>query len=377
MQCARFILLPLAFLVVSCGEETNTPYEIPLLQMTTPTSATLVWETERKEPACLTLELEGQPATRETTCYPSDTLHELVLTGLQPATHYRYEIAGVKPDKTEENPLPVTSHTFRTPDEATKPFAFGVMGDSHGKVDVLVQLLTAATLPGPRRMPIDFLLHVGDAVEDGGHATYFTDLIEPGRAVFDGLPLYAAMGNHEEDSDWFYHYHAYPGREDYYAFTHGNTFFVVLNTNKDYTSSSKQYHWLVQRLASPEAARATWRVVSFHHPPYGQGWGPCGDFTGDADAQEYLVPLFERQRVDLVFNGHVHGYERGSRQGVTYVTTGGGGGGLDHHCQSWDHIAVAKYAHHHVRVEIDGERLWLRAVGLDGQLLDQLQLRAH
>ena len=97
--------------------------------------------------------------------------------------------------------------------------------------------------------------------------------------------------------------------------------------------------------------------------------GPC-DYDGDVDVREYLVPLMETYGVDVVFNGHTHGYERGELNGVYYIIAGGGGGGLDYFCQDWPHVAVSQYIHHYVTVDIDGASLTLEAHRTDGSIFD-------
>ena len=100
-------------------------------------------------------------------------------------------------------------------------------------------------------------------------------------------------------------------------------------------------------------------------------WGSCHGYDGDSDVREHLVPLLSQRRVDVVFNGHMHGYERGEWQGVTYVTTGGGGGALDQGCTAWPHIVVSSFVHHMLGVDIEGKRLSVTARALDGTVIDR------
>jgi hypothetical protein len=44
--------------------------------------------------------------------------------------------------------------------------------------------------------------------------------------------------------------------------------------------------------------------------------------------RKYLVPLFEKYRISVVFSGHVHCYERAFSNHIYYITTGGGGAPL-------------------------------------------------
>jgi acid phosphatase type 7 len=40
------------------------------------------------------------------------------------------------------------------------------------------------------------------------------------------------------------------------------------------------------------------------------------------------VPILKKHKVDLVLSGHDHLYQRGERDGVRYIVTGGGGASL-------------------------------------------------
>jgi hypothetical protein len=43
---------------------------------------------------------------------------------------------------------------------------------------------------------------------------------------------------------------------------------------------------------------------------------------------EELIRMFATYKVDYVFAGHIHGYARSVRDGVTYIVTAGGGAPL-------------------------------------------------
>lgn len=98
---------------------------------------------------------------------------------------------------------------------------------------------------------------------------------------------------------------AYP-RMANYSFDRGGVHWTVIDSNlyADWTQPAL-HDWLAADLASPQARAANWRVVAFHHPPF---------HSSKAHAEEQrtrlLAPLFESAGVSVVFNGHVHNYER-------------------------------------------------------------------
>ena len=78
----------------------------------------------------------------------------------------------------------------------------------------------------------------------------------------------------------------------------------MLDTNAytDWTAPAMRA-WLEQR---PAAARdADWRFVSFHQPPFNSSKAHFAD-----QLTRVLAAVFEAGKVDVVFSGHVHNYQR-------------------------------------------------------------------
>ncbi|USX56360.1 metallophosphoesterase [Lentzea sp. HUAS12] len=97
---------------------------------------------------------------------------------------------------------------------------------------------------------------------------------------------------------------------------------------------SEQYRWAQRELSSPEARRAKYRVVMFHHPSHGLGDNSAPPFsdpeqsverdpaTGEVSAVRYhyslqrdeiltdLEPMLNSHGVHLVLNGHSHIWNR-------------------------------------------------------------------
>ena len=83
----------------------------------------------------------------------------------------------------------------------------------------------------------------------------------------------------------------------------------------------------------------------------------------------------------MVFNGHVHVYERtlpikGGKvdrlKGITYVTSGGGGGSLENFAPTptWFKAEI-RSDYHFCQISITGSRLNLKAFDHEGRLFDQ------
>jgi hypothetical protein len=85
------------------------------------------------------------------------------------------------------------------------------------------------------------------------------------------------------------------------------------------------------------------------------------------------MPLFEQHGVDLVLNGHNHGYEHSIQNGVHYVVSGGGGASI-YPCvddQPWLVTCIA--VNHFLIVDIEGEKMSVTALGTEGQTIDSFK----
>jgi hypothetical protein len=92
-----------------------------------------------------------------------------------------------------------------------------------------------------------------------------------------------------------------------------------------------------------------------------------------------LAPLFERHGVNLVLQGHEHGYERSQAiDGVTYVVTGGGGATSSEKLGALPaRSAVRSSAHHWMKLAVDGTRLIANVVDDYGRHLDGFVLQGR
>jgi 3',5'-cyclic AMP phosphodiesterase CpdA len=157
----------------------------------------------------------------------------------------------------------------------------------------------------------------------------------------------------------------------------------MIDTNQKVNPGSVQYIWLEKELANSDA---TWKFVCHHHPPYssdendyGNLWKTNQGNHGDLRARE-LVPLYEKYGVDIVWNGHIHSYERTWRLlrgkavqsgGPFYMITGGGGGGLETPAPTRPFFQNnVRRGHHYVMVHINGGTLEMKAFTIDDRLFD-------
>jgi hypothetical protein len=118
----------------------------------------------------------------------------------------------------------------------------------------------------------------------------------------------------------------------YYSFDYGPAKHVVISAYSSMEPDSQQYRWLVQELDGIDRELSPWVLVTIHVPLYNTYKAHLRDAQILA-AQEHLEPLFVQHRVNMVFAGHIHAYQRtkpvafgkASPTGPIHVTVGASG----------------------------------------------------
>jgi predicted phosphodiesterase len=304
----------------------------PYLQNLTPKSVTVVWTAG--EPSEGAVEFEaGAPKSGRTPpgkpfiplpkekyaqrkISPLSKDHEVTLTGLTPGQVYSYRVVSKKPG--DGQAAACTTESFRTPTENPKSFCFAILGDTHTykRSEELAERLIDES---PR-----FILHVGDY-----GSRVVSGLLKPYKKVMRRFPMYMARGNHDsvKKHKQFVAMPG-PGKDLYYSFRWGNARFISVDTNdrKGMQAGGEQYKWLENEL---KTTKEKWKFVFQHHPLY-SAWGGKMDSRLDDERK-----LLEKYQVHVVFQGHMHNYDRSfplrdnkvvETGGVTYITASGGCG---------------------------------------------------
>jgi len=292
----------------------------PYLQNVTQDSIVVMWETDI--PTLTTLEYGSPPI--QINLSPEKTIHEVELTGLTAGTTYDYRV-GINSIGITWTPW----SSFSTAPDAAGTFRMAVYGDSQDQIADHTAVVAAIKISSP-----DLVLKVGDNVDHGRvYEEWGEQFFQPTASLMIDTPLFSILGNHEYydefgqsgNPDLYYSLFSLPGNEQYYAFTYGCARIIGLDTNDNFSPGSAQYNWLLSEFQSAEYTQATWKFVYFHHPPYSSASG--GSFD-NGSVRTYLFPLFDQYGVTMVFSGHAHNYERLSRNGISYIVTGGGGATL-------------------------------------------------
>lgn len=297
--------------------------------------------------------------------------HHLKLSGLRPNTRYWYQVW------TDDRQILELASFHTAPTDEEEDLSFFLLGDS-GVNNANQYRVSEQMWNEYLRDPVDFIIHVGDLHQGNGDG-YDDVFFKPYEALLKELNVFPAIGNHDTYTlnaepylESFYLPNNNPAQsERYYSFRWGKAFFISLDTNIDYLPGSAQNAFLIDQLQSEARTSATWTFVYAHHPPYSEYWV---NYEGEPNVREYLMPVFEQYQVDMVMNGHTHSYERGEKAHVHYIVSGGGGGNLDDYYMDHPHITVSEKKHHFTRIDVQGNRLNIKAIDQNGQVFDNANI---
>jgi len=294
---------------------------------------------------------------------------------IEPDTRYQYEVVlhdGVAPG------LRSPRYSFQTLPTHPETFRFLVYGDTR-TYDELHRIVTLSML---EENP-SFVIHTGDLVNNGNHMPDWDNYFDAKRLLAAHVAYFPVLGNHEYNSPIYYDaYHLPMGGGDFskrwYSFSFGDLFFIQLDSCVEHEAvRTEQTRWLEEQLKTHEHMPI--KIVSYHHPFWTNH--PRLYYEESLLEQEWRS-LFEAYGVSIVFNGHIHSYERFVRNGITYVTTGGGGAPLDPQTgpnfHSFTHTAMTGYLHF-VRVDVSekGLDLQVKAVMRASDPMDTLSVLPH
>jgi Icc-related predicted phosphoesterase len=150
------------------------------------------------------------------------------------------------------------------------------------------------------------------------------------------IVIYPALGNHDLHGDQKTALENYFARfpvikeSRFYSVRIGNSLMLVLDSALD-ELTGPQGEWLHGQL-DHLASNLDFVFFVFHHPPYTSSSDEktYGGGHSARDKEMGLAAFLEEKQKQVrarfvVFNGHVHNYERHEHNGVVYFVTGGGG----------------------------------------------------
>ncbi|HYD47940.1 MAG TPA: metallophosphoesterase family protein, partial [Terriglobales bacterium] len=277
------------------------------------------------------------------------TCHRIDLTGLLPGTRYYYQLRTNGAVVQATSPSIYFTTSKLSSDTSTLSFAVvGDFGQGTSQEQQIANRIDADDAP--------LLFTVGDnAYQNGSQTDWDVRVLAYYASPLKRMVFLPTLGNHDLGSNsngganWASSAEILmlalptmaPEPERYFAYESGDALFLSLDSDdcNDGTCNATQINWIDNTLA---ASDHKWKFVFLHHAPYSCANG-LASFGSDSRVKNAWGPLFEKYRVDVVFTGHDHLYERtrfiddfratgGSGSdglGTYYVLTGGGGASLD------------------------------------------------
>ncbi len=325
----------------------------PVAESVTQRSAIVSFRTSAPEHAVVRLQ-NGAPIDAG-----SGVDHVVRLTGLTPGRRYSYRL--------ELGSTVVAAGRFRAAPADAARFTFAVVGDfgSGNDNETAVASMIESWRP-------DFVLTVGDnAYPLGSAALLDRDIFGPYAAVMRESAWFPALGNHDVKADGgkpeLQAFHSL-GSERWYRFTWGNAAVVVLDSDVALAPASPQLRFARTAFALPSC----FRFAAWHHPP----WEPPGRSISPG-LRRNIVPLVEKDGVQVVFEGHLHAYARSRpHEGVLYVAVGTGGAELEHDADTLTipSARVVEGRFGALRVDVAGRAARFRYETVDGTVRDEFRL---
>ena len=215
----------------------------------------------------------------------------------------------------------------------------------------------------------EFVTMNGDNIY-GGHAPwdFWRKFEEPYKPLLDEkVKFYASLGNHDDPLlEINYKPYSMDGNR-YYTFQKKDVEFFVLDSTY---MTPQELSWLEDKLMN---SSAKWKIAYFHHPLF-----TCAKYHGpDIDLRNQLMPLFTKYKVNAVWSGHEHVYERlKPQQGIYFFLEGGSGELRYHNIRTSCDLDQAKLDtdRSFMLVEIDGDKMYFQTIAGSGKTVDSGEL---
>ncbi len=298
------------------------------------------------------------------------TLHQVRVTGLEPGKKYRYAVMSKEVLAQNGNRIHygnvVSTNVYRkgaqiipTLDPKKESIEFVVMNDVHAKNEKMEAYLNHCF----DKKTTDMVIFNGDMISSvPSEQIIFNGFLDTAVKHFaSDVPFFYVRGNHEtrgkcalKFSDYF---PTTTGRP-YYTFTHGNTFFIMLDGGEDKPDNNIEYYdtaaydayraeeaeWLKKVVESDECKQAKYRVVCLHMPPVD---GPKM-WHGTKQVRELFIPILNRADISVMLCGHVHKYS--------------------YHTDQADFPIVVNSFEDALKVKVDANGIKVDVVGMTGEV---------
>ena len=239
---------------------------------------------------------------------------------------------------------------------------FAAIGDNgtgdRQQYDVAQQMAAARKTFG-----FDLVIMLGDNMYGSQSPADFVKKFEQPYAplLSAGVMFQASLGNHDRPENVSYKPFNMNGNR-YYTYVRGNVRFLALDTT---LMDRTQVAWTEATLRD---AHEEWKICYFHHPLYSN----AARHGSSEDIRVVLEPIFIKNGVDVVFQGHDHVYERLKPQnGITYFVSGAGGQLRKGNMRpSEETAAYFDQDQSFMLVEVAGSSMYFQSISRTGKIID-------
>ncbi|KAG9142505.1 hypothetical protein Leryth_017015 [Lithospermum erythrorhizon] len=265
------------------------------------------------------LKANGRVTTYKFYNYTSGFIHHCTISNLKYNTKYHYQV-GMGHS--------VRSFWFMTPPEVGPdvPYTFGLLGDL-GQTYDSNKTLTHYELNPTKGQAVLFVgdLSYADNYPDHDNARWDTWARFAERSMAYQPWIWTA-GNHEIDFapeigetkpfKPFTHRYRTPYKSSgsssplWYSIKRASAHIIVLSSYSAYGKYTPQNQWIEEELPRVDRNKTPWLIVLMHSPWYNSY---NYHYMEGETMRVMYEPLFVQYKVDMVFSGHVHAYERSER----------------------------------------------------------------
>ncbi len=399
----------LASIIMSCflsaGLFGQTMTIKPYLQDATPHSIFILWETSEGEESIVEwgpTDTLGQSVAGSFSVHEGRVLHQVKIDSLQGFTKYYYKV--------RTGSIESEVYSFKTPPHAHdhEPFHLVAMSDmqrDNAFPDKFQEVVEEGILQYLNdhygedvSEHLALIMIPGDFVQNGNNFDSWREtFFNPGEELFNQVPVYPVLGNHENNSSYYFQYfklpeNGTPGFEERWWYKdYGNVRIVGMDSNNPF-ANQEQLDWLENLLDATCALDSIDFVFAqLHHPHKSELWTPGeSDFTGE------VVHHLEHFSTDcgkpsIHFFGHTHGYSRGQSRDHKHlwINVATAGGAIDNWGEfpnfDYDEFSVSQDEYGFVSVEIEDDpdpKIVIRRISrgdqdqvVDNHLTDSLVIR--
>ncbi len=306
----------------------------------------------------------------------------VALTGLTPGEMYMYRVGGHAGGWSEWIQFTMS------PGHPDSTLTFIYLGDPQNDLrSQWSRVIRESYKTAPHS---DFIMYAGDLVDNGYNDAEWKDWYEAGSFIHRMIPSISTPGNHEYTDViltplWRSHFELPANGPEGIKALEGACFYIdypavrVISLDGEQIDENPEYrlamvNWLRNLL---EETTQKWVVMTMHYPFF-----HTNPRRNNPKLRKAFKPLVDEYGVDLILQGHDHGYGRGmldeiadgpSTQGTMYVVSLSGPKVYEVGHDKWMQKRGENIQLYQV-IEIEGDELHYKAYTTDGELFDSFTL---